>query len=359
VYRTNPSFPAARLVALAMSLHLVVIGASSAQQRPQAKPQTESDPYADYVWPPPPDTPRIKLTAVISAREDVESDSKLSKFLIGSSPKNPWDEFKKPYAVEFDPQGRILVSDSMAGAVIRIDRQGRQWDVLGKKGAVTVGMPMGLDVGPDGTVYVADLGLKQVLAFAPDGGLRAAYGRAGELTNPTDAALSPDGRSLYVADSKEHRIVVYDIASGALRSRFGEGGQKPGQFFFPTSLSFAGDGSLLVVDQMNSRVQVLTPAGELIDKFGDLGVGFGKFVRPKDVAVDSEGLIYVTDNAFNNVQIFDSDFSLLTFVGQGGQGPGRFHGVSGVAVRHDEFAVVDQLGHRLQVFKYIAPRSGE
>ena len=84
--------------------------------------------------------------------------------------------------------------------------------------------------------------------------------------------------------------------------------------------------------------------------------GFGNFVRPKDVAVDEVGFIYVTDNAFNNVQLFDVDFSLLTFVGEGGTGPGRFHGASGVAVRGDEMAVVDQLGHRPQVFRFIVPK---
>ena len=86
---------------------------------------------------------------------------------------------------------------------------------------------------------------------------------------------------------------------------------------------------------------------------GSLGVGYGNFVRPKDVAVDEVGFIYVTDFAFNNFQLFDADFSLLTFVGQGGVTPGLFLGPSGIAVRGKEIAVVDQLGHRLQVFRFL------
>ena len=54
---------------------------------------------------------------------------------------------------------------------------------------------------------------------------------------------------------------------------------------------------------------------------------------------------------------FDADFSLLTFVGETGQGPGRFYGASGIAVRGEEFAVVDQLGKRVQLFRFIAPKS--
>jgi hypothetical protein len=77
------------------------------------------------------------------------------------------------------------------------------------------------------------------------------------------------------------------------------------------------------------------------------------------VAVDRRGFIYVTDNAFNNVQLFDADFQLLTFVGSGGRGPGTFWGASGVGVRGDEFAVVDQLGHRLQLFRFLETVTGE
>ncbi len=113
-----------------------------------------------------------------------------------------------------------------------------------------------------------------------------------------------------------------------------------------------------MVDQINARVQVFDAQGEFLDTFGSLGVGFGSFARPKDVAVDEAGLIYVTDNAFNNVQLFDADFTLLTFVGAGGLGPGQFRGASGVAVRGGEFAVVDQLGRRLQVFRFIEPKLG-
>ena len=64
----------------------------------------------------------------------------------------------------------------------------------------------------------------------------------------------------------------------------------------------------------------------------------------------------MVDNSFNNVQIFDVDFTLLTFVGAGGLTPGRFSGASGVDVRGDEIAVIDQLDSRLQIMKFIVPK---
>ena len=335
-------------------LALAVAPPASAAKKPD-KDHSE-DPYADFVWPPPPDEPRIKLEAVYTGRADLEATSKWKRRLIGASPQEPTDRLRKPYAVAFDSRGRLLVTDWATAALVRFDRIERRYDVLGTRGAVQLKQPLGVSVGPDDTVYVADVGLQQIVAFGPDDSLSSLYGRPGELTNPTDAAVGPDAERLFVTDSKAHQVVVFDLASGELLSTFGERGEGEGQFNFPSALAFSPDRQLLVVDQINGRVQAFDLDGTFVDAFGELGTGFGSFARPKDVVVDEVGFIYVTDNAFNNVQIFDADFSLLTFVGETGRGPGRFHGASGIAVRGAEFAIVDQLGQRLQIFRFLVPK---
>ena len=313
------------------------------------------DRYVQYVWPPPPDEARIQLVDVFSSRAEVEGTSSLSRRLIGASPASPFDRLIKPFGVAFDTQGRVLVTDSATAALIRFDRAGRRMDVFGTRGRIRLKLPLGLHVATDGTVYVADATLAQVVAFDVEGNVAAVFGRAGDLVNPTDATLSPNGERLYVADSRAHQIVVFDIESGSVVSRLGGPGSGEGEFSYPTSLAFGPDGSLFIVDQMNARVQLLDADGEYVDTLGGRGVGFADFVRPKDVAVDDNGYVYVTDNAFNNVQLFDVDFALLTFVGEGGLNPGQFQGASGVAVQGDRFAVVDQIGHRVQVFRFLTP----
>jgi DNA-binding beta-propeller fold protein YncE len=315
------------------------------------------DPYAEHVWPPPPDEPRIKLEAVIFGRADVEARSKFRRKLLAGSPQSAYDRFNKPHAVAFDPQGRILVTDAINRALLRFDREGRVMDVFGTQISVPLKLPLGLDVGADGTILVADTGGNhRVVAFDPEGSVVAVYGSGGNLENPTDAALSPDGKRVYVADAKAHQIVVFERESTQILDTFGGRGTGPGTFNFPTSLAFGPEGDLFVVDQLNFRVQMFAPDGEYQDEFGTLGNATGSFIRPKDIAVDELGLIYVVDNAFNNVQLFDIDFRLLTFVGAGGTGPGQFSGASGVAVRGEEIAVVDQMGARLQVFRFIVPK---
>jgi DNA-binding beta-propeller fold protein YncE len=335
---------------------MLAMNAPLAAKKAKKTAQPKEDPYAEYVWPPPPDEPRIKLDDLIRGRKDIEASSRWQRALIGASPQSSYDELAKPFAVEFDPQGRILVTDSGTSALIRFDRTERRMDVFGTQGSVRLKLPLGLDVSSEGTIYVADAGLKKVVSYDEAGKVVGVFGREGELVNPTDAAVSPDGKKLYVADSKAHKVIVFDIATGNKSASFGQRGTGEGEFSFPTSLTFGIEGNLFVVDQINSRVQLFEADGEYLDQFGSLGVGFANFVRPKDVAVDEAGLIYVTDNAFNNVQLFDADFSLLTFVGEGGDGPGRFLGASGVAVQGDRFAVVDQLGRRVQVFRFLVPK---
>ena len=315
--------------------------------------------YAEYVWPPPPDEARIRLDDIIWGRGDVQAKSGLQRALLGAAPQNPYQWFKRPFGVDFDAKGRILVTDSGLGCLFRFDRTARRADVFGTRGTVTLKIPMGIGIGPDDMVYVADIGLRKVVALDSEGKVRAVFGKEGELENPTDAAVSADGARLFVADSKAHRIVVFDVKTGQLVKTFGRRGLGEGEFAFPTALAIDRAGNLLVVDQINTRIQVLTADGQFVEMVGEQGVGFGNFVRPKDVAVDDAGLVYATDAAFSNVQIFNEFFELLTFVGSGGPNPGQFQGAAGVAAQGGRFAVVDQLGNRVQVFRFIGSKTSE
>ncbi|NJL93108.1 MAG: TIGR03663 family protein [Anaerolineae bacterium] len=76
--------------------------------------------------------------------------------------------------------------------------------------------PRGLDVGPDGQVYVADTNNSRVVAFSPEGALGQVYGvpategnaGLGTLLQPWGVEVGPDSR-VYVADTWNHRVQVF------------------------------------------------------------------------------------------------------------------------------------------------------
>lgn len=320
---------------------------------------SSKDPYASYVWPPPPDKARIRLADIYYGREDVESSSALGRALLGATPGSPYEHLVQPTGVAFDREGRVIVSETIRGALFRFDKAGKRMDVFGTTGGLRLKTPIGLTVGPDGVIYVADVGLQKVLSYSPNGELKGSYGKPGELTNPTQPAVSPDGTKLFVADSKGQKIVIFDLKSGKLLSSWGKQGDREGEFSFPTSIVFGQDGNLFVIDQINARIEVFTPDGAFVDVLGGRGISAGSFVRPKCIAVDEAGLIYVTDAAFSNIQIFDAEFQPLTFVGDAGKGPGAFQNIQGVAVRGDQIAAVDQLNRRVQIFRFLGPKAGD
>lgn len=56
-----------------------------------------------------------------------------------------------------------------------------------------------------------------------------------------------------------------------------------------------GDGSTIVCDCLNNRVQIFTHEGHYSSSFGKEGRGQGEFWRPMGVAVDSENRMIVVD----------------------------------------------------------------
>ena len=101
----------------------------------------------------------------------------------------------------------------------------------------------------------------------------------------------------------------------ALIKKWGEFGDKPGQFKFPTMIAVDQVSNLYVVDQHNHRIQKFDSAGNFILMWGKLGTGAGEFNYPYGVAIDSKGNVYVSDMNNNRVQKFSSKGDYLSSVG--------------------------------------------
>ncbi len=152
-------------------------------------------------------------------------------------------------------------------------------------------------------------------------------GGAGALLNPRGIVVN--GANVYVADSDNHQIQIYDQTLRAWRVQ-GSQGSALGQFRQPFGVAVDDDGNLWVADTGNHRIQRQDAATGVWSGFGSFGAGAGQFNAPYDVAVDLEGNVYVADYHNSRVQRRMIDGTWTVLIGSGiGDGvvrnPGALH----------------------------------
>lgn len=327
-----------------------------AAQKPAKKsgPQTSS---SQLVWPLPPEKPRFRFVQEIRGSIDIEPVQKTSLLarLSGIRRQEFRPSFVKPFGVSTDSRHRIFVTDNGQAMVFVLDPYKHEVSYIGLDSSPRLRTPMGITVDALDRVWLADAGAQRIYAFDSGLTLRAAIGKQGELMNPVGVATDLRRQRLYVADSKQHCIVVYDTETGLLVAKFGKRGVADGQFNFPTGVTVDPKGNLYVADMFNHRIQVFDPNYTFLEKFGTGGVEWGRFRKPKSVALDSFGNIYVLDSDLSNFQVFDPKKRLLMFLGEFGNGPGQFAIPEQIHIDlRDTIYIVDQLNQRVQILQLLS-----
>jgi DNA-binding beta-propeller fold protein YncE len=141
------------------------------------------------------------------------------------------------------------------------------------------------------------------------------------LNDPSGMALDAQG-NLYVADTLNHRIQVFD-SEGNFLITWGSEGSGDGQFNFiygdPAhnlavgGVAVDGEGNVYVADGGNARIQKFDSNGNFLTTWGSSGNGDGQFIRPADLTVDRQGNVYVIDDRSlpPRIQKFDTDGNFL------------------------------------------------
>jgi hypothetical protein len=211
-----------------------------------------------------------------------------------------------------------------------------QWDTL-------VGFPHQLYISPydpERHVWVVDRGgsLKrvheQILKFTNDGSqlvmrLRnpapiQAQGGPVRRDNPHPGPLEfgqastltflPNGDFL-VGDGYQNGRVIRFSSEGEYVSEFGSVGSGPAQFDLVHGVAVDRDRRMYVVDRNNSRIQVLTEAGEYIEEWPDV-------FYPSGIYIDESDGVWVISGALNRVLKYDTNGVLQYYWGAyGGASP--------------------------------------
>ena len=215
-------------------------------------------------------------------------------------------------AIDVDSQGNIWVFERCGGnqgactennvdPILKFNPEG---EILTSFGAGMFVWPHGIVIDDDDNLWIIDAGVidgekgNQIFKFSQDGEILIELGEPGirgdgpgELNEPSDLAIGPDG-TLYIVDGHinpdSNRRIVHMTAEGEFIEAWGEKGYGPLQFEGPHGLAVDEQGNIYVGDRTNNRLQILYPDGSLKAIWTHLG-------RPSGVRIH-ENMLYVVDS---------------------------------------------------------------
>ncbi len=193
------------------------------------------------------------------------------------------DGLETPSTLALDGDDHLLVANTGAHTILRVDLKKRQTSVIagvdgasgdqdGPAGQARFNGPVGLCVSHDGTIFIAD------------------------TYNDRIRTISTDGQVRTIAGGRE--------------PGFADGAGSDARFDTPCGIAIAGDGSLLVADTGNHRIRRVEPNGRVTTIAGN-GVAEeidgrpleASFDQPTSIAVRDERSFYVADSAGLTVRL--------------------------------------------------------
>jgi DNA-binding beta-propeller fold protein YncE len=204
------------------------------------------------------------------------------------------------------------------------------------------------------------------------------------LNRPTGMAYDAAANEIFIADTGNRRIAVFDADTGAYKRHWFAYGEKvagadPGPYdpAAPAAKSFrdvtcveiARDGMVYVCDKSSNRIQVFDKSGkfikeQIVSKTTMGGIVAGSFGVLNaagavwDIALSNDPqqrYLYVANGQDKKVMVLQRDtLAQVGSIGAGGRYPGLFLAVGSVAVdgQGNLYTVETYQGRRLQRFLY-------
>jgi DNA-binding beta-propeller fold protein YncE len=320
------------------------------------------------------------------------------------------DQLRYPFGLAVDHDGTVYVADMVNNRVQHFSAVGdylNGWSDRGINGGLY--QPFDIALGSDSRIYVREgsgIGIYESngsfvdmwtssnilgssnddnklnwpwdLSFTKNGNLLInESGRINEFTingsilggfwhdGWAEAFAIADSGDVYLTTSQGY--VYYYSSEGDLVHKWGGPGSENGKIGIDmdparrhaTGIAVAQDGTVLVSDAINNRIQRFTADGQFILAWGSEGHDDGQFNLPNHIEMTAENTLLVVDSGNRRVQEFDLDGQFIRSWGDvetAGSGSALEHPY-GIAVGPDGTIFVRDIGSRLEI-KYFS-RSGE
>jgi streptogramin lyase len=187
--------------------------------------------------------------------------------------------------------GSVLVADSDAGRIKKYSNAGVWlWTSQGSGGLKS----MGVEVGPDGTVYASDFAHGSVQILNANGGFVREIAR-GAFAEPRGVCHDPADGTLWIVDRPVGRVYHYTTTGTRLGS-IGTKGAASNQLNDAQSCAISGN-NVFVSDNFANAVKVFTKAGAFV---GSFRVG----QSPHGIEIGPDGNLYVTNTWTEQVWVY-------------------------------------------------------
>jgi hypothetical protein len=370
-------------VAVISTLIVAAAGIAPAQQSAAMAPAYEVDP----AWPKPLPNQWL-LGAVAGVAVDAQDHVWIVHRPATLQPNETRSIWRAaPPVLEFDAQGNLVSSWGGAG-------EGYQWPDL----------EHGIAVDQD-HVWLGGGGEKdaQILKFTRAGKFVLQIGRKGQGRGSNDTenlggaagfTIDRDARELYVADGYvNHRVIVFDAATGAYKRHWGAYGKRPDDGYFthageklPSPFSgavqhenkpsqydpdaapppqfrivhavrIAADGLVYVCDRTNDRLQVFRKDGTFVKEafVAKKTLGSGSVWDIAFSPDPQQAYLVVPDGTNQQIWILRRDtLQVVSAFGRAGRWAGQFYGAHNIASDASGNLYITETyeGKRVQKFAY-------
>jgi len=335
----------------------MVIGGCAAET-----PQTRR-----YLWPRPPDTPRIEWLKSYYSQHDFPKSGFASflELLVGQEPPI---NFEKPIDIKSNGKGTVYIADIAKAAIVVYDLNNYKVEVWARGADPDKNLtitPYYLALDKENNIYVVGSGAKQIFVLTSTGAVLRRIDFTGQVSAPGGITVDNDTGRIYLVDSLDGKVAVFELGGKFLFS-FGKHGAEDGDFNRPSPITINHKGEVVVGDVMNSRVQIFSKDGKFLRKFGQRGATGPDFQVIKGLSVDSDDNVYVTDGKANQIKIFSTNGDYLLTIGTAysvtktmKEAPGGFLLPQGIYIDDtNTIYIADQANMRFQIFKYLPDVGG-